>query len=356
MTAIETTIDKLLEQGRDVVLATIIQQSGSTPRTSGAKMIVYPDGRIEGTVGGGLVEANVIQQAQSVYAHRRSTILPFDLTSDKVLSTMDLICGGTLEVLIEFIPADEVNRAFFSALVQAVEAGEPCSVAIALGADSDSMEIQRFLLGPDGCLAGSQPLPPATAGQLHRDAWHAVGTTLVDLDGQRYAVERCVCRSALFIFGAGHVSQDVARMARMVDFRVVVLDDRAEFCSRERFADAHQLIVLDDFEDAFAAPTLIEPDSAVVILTRGHRHDKTVLAQALRTPAGYIGMIGSRRKRELIYRSLLENGFTQLDLQRVHSPIGLPIGAETPVEIAVSIVAELIQARSQTIQSGSSQV
>lgn len=119
-------------------------------------------------------------------------------------------------------------------------------------------------------------------------------------------------------------------------------DDRAEFANAERYPRAREVSVLDSFADCFDE---LGSDDYVVIVTRGHLHDRDVLAQALNTGAGYIGMIGSSRKREGVYRSLLAGGYTEDDLQRVHCPIGLAIGADTPEEIAVSIVAEMIRNR-----------
>jgi xanthine dehydrogenase accessory factor len=126
----------------------------------------------------------------------------------------------------------------------------------------------------------------------------------------------------------------------------VVLDDRSDFANKERFPKADRIIVIPSYENLFSGLD-IDQDSYLVIVTRGHLHDKTVLEQSLRTKAGYIGMIGSRRKQHLVYEELLEKGFTEDDLKRVHNPIGLDIHAETPEEIAVSIVAELISARSR---------
>jgi xanthine dehydrogenase accessory factor len=122
------------------------------------------------------------------------------------------------------------------------------------------------------------------------------------------------------------------------------LDDRQEFASRDRFKTADEIIVLNDFSGAMDELE-INDDSYVVIVTRGHAHDKTLLAQALRTNAGYIGMIGSRSKRDAVYDALCKEGFSRDEFKRVYSPIGLDIGAETPAEIAVSILAELIKAR-----------
>jgi len=150
----------------------------------------------------------------------------------------------------------------------------------------------------------------------------------------------------VYLFGAGHVSRPVAELAAMVDFRTIVLDDREEFANNERFPKADQIVVLPSYDDVFAGLE-IGGDSYLVIVTRGHLHDKTVLEQSLRTDAGYVGMIGSRRKQRLVYDELLGKGFCEDDLNRVHNPIGLDIAAETPEEIAVSIVAELIAARAK---------
>ena len=136
-----------------------------------------------------------------------------------------------------------------------------------------------------------------------------------------------------------------ALMAAMVDFRVIVLDDRPDFANAERFPGV-ETRVLESFARCFAGiPS--GPETFVVIVTRGHAHDADVLAQALRTQAGYIGMIGSRRKRDAVYERLRGQGFSETDLARVHCPIGLEIGAETPEEIAVSINAELVAHRAK---------
>jgi xanthine dehydrogenase accessory factor len=151
--------------------------------------------------------------------------------------------------------------------------------------------------------------------------------------------------STAYIFGAGHVGACVAHLASYVNFKVVIVDDREEFACSTNVPEADQIHVV-DFQNA-SSRLVLDEDSYVVIVTRGHAHDKTVLTQALRTNAEYIGMIGSRRKIKLIFESLLMEGFTRDDLQRVHAPIGLPIGGETPQEIGVSIVAQMIELRNR---------
>jgi xanthine dehydrogenase accessory factor len=151
----------------------------------------------------------------------------------------------------------------------------------------------------------------------------------------------------VYLFGAGHVSRETAMLASRIGFETVVLDDRPEFANRERFPEADEIHVLSSYEQAMDN-LVIDSRGYIVILTRGHLHDKTVLGQAVTTPARYVGMIGSRKKRDAIFRALAAEGISQNDLARVHSPIGLSIGAETPAEIAVSITAELIRVRRQS--------
>lgn len=160
--------------------------------------------------------------------------------------------------------------------------------------------------------------------------------------GRDVFVEPLAFPGTVHFVGAGHVALAAAHLARFAGFATVIMDDRADFASEKRFPQASTVKVLEDFNRCFGE---LGADDYVVIVTRGHLYDRDVLAQALRTDAGYIGMIGSRRKRDTIYTSLLDEGFLPTDLERVHCPIGMAIEAETPEEIGVSIIAELIQVR-----------
>jgi xanthine dehydrogenase accessory factor len=151
-------------------------------------------------------------------------------------------------------------------------------------------------------------------------------------------------KETVYVFGAGHCGEKVVPIAETVGFPTVIVDDRGDFANRERFPTAERILVPDSFEHAMDALS-VDEDSYLVIMTRGHAHDRTVLAQALRTKAGYIGMIGSKKKVAETFRALQEEGFSSEAIARVHAPIGLDIGSETPEEIAVSIVAELIKVR-----------
>jgi xanthine dehydrogenase accessory factor len=171
-------------------------------------------------------------------------------------------------------------------------------------------------------------------------------SSLVQTAGEKIYVSALDVKGTVYIFGAGHVSQKLALITGMVGFRTVIVDDRAEFASTARFPSADQVMVVPDYDHLFEKIKL-DAESYLVIVTRGHLYDKTVLAQAVKQEVIYTGMIGSKRKKEAVFKALLEEGITSDQLERVHSPIGLSIGAESPEEIAVSIVAELIKTRSE---------
>lgn len=156
-------------------------------------------------------------------------------------------------------------------------------------------------------------------------------------------IEPILTQPALYIFGGGHIALALTRMGKLCGFKIAVIDDRAEFASAERFPEA-DVILAEDFTKSFSE-LKIDKTSYIVIVTHGHRHDEVVLEWALTTPARYVGMIGSKTKNEVIYSHLRAKGIAQKQLDRVHAPIGLEIEAQTPEEIAVSILAELIKVR-----------
>ncbi len=158
-------------------------------------------------------------------------------------------------------------------------------------------------------------------------------------------IEPIFSEPTVFIFGAGHVSQQIAPLAKRVSFGVVVIDDREMFANRERFPEADEVIV-SEFKKSFDHLT-VDDSSYIVIVTRGHLYDGTVLEQAIKTDARYIGMIGSKKKIRTLYQNLMEKGISQEMLGRVYAPIGLDINSETPEEIAVSIVAQIIKVRGE---------
>jgi len=242
---------KLKKQGRISAIATIVECRGSSPQKQGAKMLVRDDGSIMGTLGGGCMEADVVQAAMMTMKDGKPMTLPFELTEREG----GLVCGGTVLVYIEPV-----------------------------------------LLDPH-----------------------------------------------LVILGAGHVGKTLAKLARFTGFRVTVVDDRAEFANQDNIPDAHDLIV-HGFERAFEQVP-VESGTFIVVATRGHNHDLDAVKAALRTPAFYIGLLGSKRKRALLRQSLADSGFSSTDIDRVIIPVGMEIDSVTPEEIAVSIMAQIIQKR-----------
>ena len=164
----------------------------------------------------------------------------------------------------------------------------------------------------------------------------------VDKGSDKYIIEKITRSNKLYIIGAGHVGQKISEIMKILGFYVVVMDDRIEFANKDRFNTADEVMVLPSFDNLFEHFTVSDKDY-VIIVTRGHAFDKEVLAQCLTSKAKYIGMIGSRRKKQLIYEQLLTEGYTEKELAEVYCPIGLSINADTPEEIAVSIAAEIIQ-------------
>ena len=326
-------------RGEPFALATVVTRNGSAPRSAGAKMLVRADGSIAGTVGGGKLEAQVIEQAAEVMKNHTAVLNEFHFTG-KDASTMDMICGGRVEVLVEWLDA---RAPAVTELVQALQAlADSHQKGWLITRLPRNAETEyHALVSEEKILAGNLP-----EGLELKSVQAARQPALLKSGKQDCLVEPVNISGTVYIFGAGHVSRSLAEFTRAVGFWTVVVDDRPEFANRQRFPYADQIIVPENFS-AGLGEFEIDEDSYLVIVTRGHLHDQTVLAQALKTTAGYIGMIGSRRKCELIFQDLLKNGFTPADIQRVYAPIGLPIEAETPEEIGVSITAELIKVRAE---------
>jgi len=330
------TLLKTLEQGREAVFCGIVESFGSAPRTSGARMLVLPGGEIRGSVGGGPVEgASLARAVKMLDRGEGHALLPFNLSSASAAEA-GMVCGGAVTVLLQRVGPDRLD--FFRSLESLYAARERPALVTVMAADREPvLALWSLRTGLEGT-----KLPDGLVAELAHRAMKTRQNFSLEEDSLKVFVEPLVAPTALYLVGAGHVALATAKVAAFAGFEVVVMDDRSEFASSERYPEAREVRVLDTFDGCLSG---LGPDDYVVIVTRGHLHDRDVLAQALRTGAGYVGMIGSRSKRDAVYRSLLESGFVQADLDRVFCPIGLPIGADTPEEIAVSIVAEMIGVR-----------
>lgn len=340
MKRIYQEILQLLTQGGKVVLATVIQQSGSAPRKGGAQMVVREDGSFVGSIGGGRLEGDVLSEARTVMAGGKGKVLDFHLTGTEVAET-EMICGGDVTVFLE--PLFPGLMDLYAQLQELQKRGEEAVLATVISEEPvQERMVQKGLINARG-----QSLGPLTldkkALQAAKEVIKEKRVQLIPYQGKRLYLEPIFSEPTLYLFGAGHISRYIAPVAQMVGFQVIVIDDRPEFASREHFPQADEIWV-EEFE---GVGVKIEPDEQtyMVVVTRGHMYDYTVLKQVLSMKSRYIGVIGSRRKRDLIYKQLIQDGHTQVELNRIHAPIGLEINAETPEEIAVSIVAELIQVR-----------
>ena len=331
---------KLLHAGHPFALLTLLADRGSTPRAAGAEMLMREDGSIAGSIGGGLLEHTMMQAAAAALVERRSRRMSADLSGADLRSAEKMVCGGSAEVLITFVPeGDGELLAACAALREARDAGRRAwFVTVPAG---DAASVEHCVLDEDGCLTGAS-VCEATALRGLTAAAELHGTAT--LPGGRTAVLERVDPPALAVVcGAGHVGTEVAPLLARLGFRVVVVDDRDEFASPERFPEARVAVL--PFTGALAAVG-VDERAFVVIVTRGHVHDMDVLEQALRLRARYIGLMASRSKRARMDAALREAGYNERAIARIHSPIGLAIGAETPAELAVSIAAEIVLARS----------
>lgn len=328
----------LLEAGDDFAWATIVDSRGSSPRHAGAAMLVRADGSIVGTIGGGPLEALVIKQALGVLEAKNSCLTGFDSAQ------LGMACGGGGLVLIEYVDSTRpAVRDLFRGLLELLLGGRKgWLVTVVPDVDDAGSCVRRCLVDSDGSVTGEPLCAPETLRALAERG----GTydRIVAAAPARTHVQPVGAQGTVYVFGAGHCGEKLAPVLSMIGFSTVVVDDRADFANRERFPTADRIVVPESFAGAVDALPLDE-DSYVVIVTRGHLHDKAVLAQALKTPAGYVGMIGSKTKVARTLQALQEEGFSPDDIARVHAPIGLPIGGETPEEIAISIAAQLIQVR-----------
>ncbi len=364
-------LTKALDQARPCVYCSVVETRGSTPQKAGASMLVFPDGSQKGTLGGGCVEAEVKRQAlRTLSTDEPTQAAVFTFCLDDNYGWDDgLICGGRMSILAEPLSADGdgVKGNYYRSLRAFADTGAGCTEAVVIQEQAVSNVAgtlrvpspadgtrsvpatllpvgSRFLFDVDGRLAG-QLAPNAPSETLLRNlvplgrrpkAYHQAGVAYLPI----------LPRITLLIVGGGHVGQAVAQLAADVDFDVWVLDDREAYAGKERFPRAERRLFGDIGQTLRdLAKSEITPSVYAIIVTRGHSHDEEALYHLATTPAGYVGMIGSKRKIKLIYEDLLARGVSKEALEKVHAPLGFDIGSQTVPEIAVSIVAELIAVR-----------
>lgn len=323
-----------LAGGEDLVLVTVVASSGATPRGAGARMLVGREGRIRGTIGGGAVEYRSEHLAAEVLRDRVSGEKDFSLNRADI-ENLGMICGGAVIVYFSFIPAGDKNT---------------------LGVCEEAE--RRFEKGEDIWLLSEITAGGALTLYSREDGFFGAGVpdwTLKYMTGRpvrktegdrEFYIEQISHSGKVYIFGCGHVAQELEPVLSHVGFRCICLDDRPQFADKKLFPTAED-VKLVDFSNISATVT-VGPEDYVCIMTRGHAFDAVVQAQMMKTPACYIGLIGSRAKIAGVRAKLKsEYGFADEEFARVTTPIGLPIKAETPAEIAISIAGQMIEIRAE---------
>jgi len=336
--------------GRRLAVATIVRHRGSTPRKTGTKMLIDPSGRHVGTVGGGCGEAEVMARAQRVVATGDALRFEVSLLEEDGWESPS-ICGGVLDVFVEAV-GERVGSISAVDLFAALDAARVRGLGVATVTVTAAPRDRAQLVGRKTVVdeRGVQSFP-LDDPELDRSAVDAALRALargevgehVPRDGFALLVEPLVATPELVVVGAGHVGQALARLAPLAGFAVAVLDDRVSFANPLRLPDARCIVVDDPRRSLATLPP--HRDRSIVLVTRGHRLDAECLRVAIGLDWTYLGMIGSRRRVRRILEHLEEDGADASRLARVRAPIGLDIGAETPGEIGVAILAEIIDVR-----------
>ena len=337
-----------LEKGEPVVVATVVRTKGSTPQKPGAKLLVRRDASGVGTLGGGCVEGDIWFAANQLMKRGGpSEYRDYELNED--LAAEDgLVCGGTMFFLIDpvYRPDDYLDIA---REIDGAYRGEGAVAVASLVQPTDGQSAAigaKLLVRENGTAEGT-----LGSEELDRDAARKARDLMVlgrneyvvAKNGAEYFVEAYTTPPQMVLCGGGHVSKAIAPLAKTVGFRVFVTDDREEFANSGRFPDVDLVVAGKPEEALLQLP--INPNTFIIIATRGHRFDNVALEAAARTPAKYVGLLGSRRKTILIYEDLFRAGVPAERVREIRSPIGLDIRARTPEEIAVSIIAEVLMFR-----------
>ena len=318
------------EKQKDTVLATIVWDDGSAPRGAGSQMLVGAEGLLSGTIGGGAVEGQAIALAQEMlHSGADSRTHEFRLRRDGSAQSTGMVCGGDVTAHFQFIPAEDPLW------------NDTASRALAL---LEQHTAGWLVLAEDGSAPALLDKETVAAGSLPEDIAQALRTPGFSMAAGYISLPLPIGQRAL-LFGAGHISQALCPLLTTLDFRPVVFDDRPELANTSLFPTAEQ-VICGDFTRISDYLTVTEEDF-VVIMTSGHMRDFQVEDQMLRGAFAYVGVIGSRRKTASVNQRLREAGVPEEAIALVHTPIGTPILAVTPEEIAVSIAGEMIQVRAQ---------
>ena len=337
-----------LGKGEPVVVATVVRTKGSTPQKPGAKLLVRSDGSGVGTLGGGCVEGDIWFAAKELLKRGGPTQHRDYQLNEELAAEDGLVCGGTMYFLIDPVYRPDEYLPYARQIDEAYQGGPGVALATLISpGDRESAKLgSKLFIRQDGSThgtLGSAEIDRQAIDKALELMVHGKSDYVVSEDGAEYFVEAYTTPPQMVLCGGGHVSKAIAPLAKTLGFRVFVTDDREEFANEERFPEADMLVALKPEEALSDLP--INPNTFIIIATRGHRYDNVALEAAARTPAKYVGLLGSRRKTILIYEDLLRSGLAMERVKEIRSPVGLDIHARTPDEIALSIMAEVLMFR-----------
>jgi xanthine dehydrogenase accessory factor len=326
MRDILSILDRWTREGQTVAVGSVIERIGSAPRDPGAAIAVSASGEVAGSVTGGCVEPAVIREATEVLNGSTGRICRYGLTDDDGFD-VGLSCGGTIAIAV--YPLDAT---ILAPLAEAVANDVPVALTVRL---SDERFGEQRVVSGNGAPAGD------AIERAARSLLELGESGVVDADGELVFVESYAPRPNLYLFGASDHVAAVVTMGKFLGYRVTVCDPRATFVTRERFPDADELAI--EWPDRFLETAPVDARTAICMLTHDLKFDVPALKLALASKAGYIGAIGSEKTRTERDARLRDEGVGDADLARLHAPIGIQIGARTPEEVGVTIVAQLIE-------------
>ncbi|MEE1804030.1 XdhC family protein [Streptomyces sp. JV176] len=352
MLDIAEELDRWTEEGRDFAVATVVAVGGSAPRGPGAALAVDSDGTVIGSVSGGCVEGAVYELCLQALGDGRTVTQEFGY-SDGDAFAVGLTCGGTVEVMVTPVTARAPVRAVFAKALASAARGGPTALARVVRGPADLLG-QALLVRPDGTYEGTlggHPRLDRTAAAEARALLEAGRTGTVGLSedgthcpgGLTLFVESSVPPPRMIVFGAVDFAGALVRAGKFLGYRVTLCDARPVFATPARFPEADDVVV--DWPHRYLRSTPTDARTVLCVLTHDIKFDVPLLETALRLPVAFVGAMGSRRTHEDRDRRLREAGLDDRELARLHSPIGLDLGARTPEETALSIAAEIIAAR-----------
>jgi xanthine dehydrogenase accessory factor len=348
-------VKQFIEEGETLALATIVSTLGSTPREVGAQMVITASGEILGTVGGGCGEAEVRREAVQVIRSRKPAVVRVELMDD-IESNSPAVCGGILNVFVDpwWKDPSAICGLLADELLRAQKDGAAAVVATVIREENcnDVAPGEKCFIRDGAVKVGSirnkellQEVLHEAESRLKREECRQVTLTLSGAESKAEVFFQILpAIRKVIIVGAGHLAIPLVKFAKILGFHVTVLDDRIMYANRQRFPDVDDVLVGDMAETLRGLE--ITPQTYIVLITRGHQFDEPCLREVIHSPAKYIGMIGSRRRVKACFiRFRDEEGIPEELLKRVYAPIGLDIKAESPEEIALSIVSEMVKVR-----------